>query len=216
MRSTLSTKELDIQLKRQTLLLLTREGVKLPRDPVLVNPTLQPNVETICILPKKFRELRALAISHWYLPDFLKFEINLEIRRMFPYSLDFENEGRELSLELQILTESQRDMVAYLRFQERFSARELFGTILHDDLLRALGNLKLYVRNPETARRKVRRKGYQDHGSRRPDDRWTESSDWSFTEYQNLKEERFDLLVTQFSLLKETLETWDPDLTPST
>lgn len=216
MRSNLSTKELDIQLRRQVLSLLSREEVKLPRDPVLANPTLLPNSETICILPKRFRELRALAICHWYLPDFLKFEINLEIRSRSPYSLDFEFGGFEQSLELLILTESQEVMVSYLRYQERFSARELFGTILHDDLLRALAHLDLYVRNVGKSRRKVRRKGYQDHGSRRPDDRWEEKSDWSFTEYQNLKEERYDSIVLHFSLLKEILETWDPSLTPST
>jgi hypothetical protein len=211
MKLNLSTKELDIQLKRQVNLLLSHKKIDLPRIHVLDTPTLEPNSELICHLPSRFRELRALAIIHWYLPIELKFEIQLNLRNLFPYSLDFENDGLQQSLQLEILTENKDIMLKYLKYQEEFQARELFGTILREDSFRALKNLEIYWKTPSQPRRKIRRKGYQDHGSRRPDHLWTEKFDYSFTEYQLLKEEKFEFLVSQISLLKKNLETWDPE-----
>lgn len=211
MKLHLSTKEFDIQLNRNINFLLSKKKVDLPEIQVLDISTLEPNSELVSILPRRFRELRALAILLWYLPEDLRFEIQLKLKQLFPYSLDFENNGFQQSLELQILSESKEIMLKYLVFQENFTSRELFGTILREDSLSALKNLRIYWKDPLPAKKKIRRKGYQDQGSRRPDDLWTEKFDYSFTEKQNLKEERYEFLVSQFSILKKKLETWDPE-----
>jgi hypothetical protein len=190
---------------------LSHEKIDLPEIQVLDISTLEPNSEIISILPRRFRELRALAIISWYLPEDLRFEILLKLRQLFPYSLDFENNGFQQSLELQILSETKEIMLKYLVFQENFSSRELFGTILREDSLSALRNLRIDWKNPSYPKKKIRRKGYQDQGSRRPDYLWTEKFDYSFTELQNSKEDRYEFLVSQFSILKKRLETWDPE-----
>lgn len=212
MKLNLSTKEFDIQLKRQVDLLLTKQEIDLTECQVLATPTLESNSELICILPNRFRELRALAILQWYLPEPLRFEIQLNLLGIFPYSLDFENKGFQQTLEIQILSESKEFMLKYLMIQNDFQPRELFGTILREDSVEALRNLKIFWMNPSQCRRKIRRKGYQDHGSRRPDHLWSEKFDKSFTEQQNLKEEKLSFLDSQLFLLKKILETWDPEL----
>jgi len=42
----------------------------------------------------------------------------------------------------------------------------------------------------ELSKKALRKRGYNDHGSKRPDDKWLPKFDWSFTEAQNEKERK--------------------------
>lgn len=137
------------------------------------------------ILPRDRRSLRALGIACWYLPDWLKWEIILQISEK-PYSLDFPNRGLEISLELRCLVESKFKMLSYL--STLINPRRLFGTILQEDLSKALKNIRILRSQNGPVLKPIRRKGYKDKGTWRPPHRWKERYDFSLTEKQNLKE----------------------------
>lgn len=202
--STISLKDLDIQLRRNVLHLLSRCN-RFHQNPCLDNSHPGSNSELLIVLPRKFRELRALSIIQWYFPEDLRILIQTEILESKFYNLDFENKGLEQSLEILCLSTSKEVMLRYLIFQQDFSIRELFGTILRDDSINAHKHLRIYWKEQSKARRKIRRKGYRDHGSRKPDHKWTEKFDYSFTENQNTKEEKEDSILEHYTLLLEKL-----------
>jgi hypothetical protein len=139
------------------------------------------------ILPRRFRELRAISIASWYLPDWLKFEILLSLQERGIFSLDFQTKGLERSLELGLLQESQETMLLFLE-KGWITKRVLFGTTLQEDLESAFLNLRIVPLRDKIPKRKVRRKGYQDKGTWRPPDRWIERFDLSFNQYWTLRE----------------------------
>lgn len=147
------------------------------------------------LLPKRFRELRALAIASWFLPEWLSWEIRIQLYD-FIYSLDFQTGGLEQSSALRLLVRDQRIMISYLK--NFINLRELFGQILKGDLDSALRTLSLKEEGGPV-RRKIRRKGYRDKGTWRPPHLWRESSDFSFNlEQSNLEKKRLLIdLVTQ-------------------
>jgi len=152
-------------------------------------------------LPRKFREQRALAISCWYFPDWLKWEILLEINQNHNFlHLNF-NWVQEI--ELRCLVEKEEIMLRYL--QEVINPRELFGTILQEDLLNALKLLNFSKEEKGPVVRRVRRKGYRDKGSWRPSHLWLPSSDFTFTEQQNKRELIQTFLISIFQLFLSKL-----------
>lgn len=150
------------------------------------------------VLPKTFRERRALAIALWYLPEEIKYYILLELESLHP-NLDFDSKGLVNSVQLNILIYSKEKMEAYLS-QEIISARELFGTILQEDLRNALSNLRIVIESSRIPTRTIRRKGYRDKGTWRPPHRWIPKFDFSLTDLQNQKELK-ELYVKLFTLL---------------
>lgn len=139
------------------------------------------------ILPKKFRELRALLIASWYLPDWLKFEILLSFQERGIFSLDVSTKGLSRSLELGLLQDSKESMLLFLE-KGWITKRVLFGTILQEDLSNAFSSLRIQLQKDKIPKRKVRRKGYQDKGTWRPPDRWIERFDSTFNEYWTKRE----------------------------
>lgn len=127
-------------------------------------------------LPSKFRERRALVIASWFLPDWLKFEIQLQFLTEGIYSLDWNNKGLEQSLELALYANSLEDMLLSLQKEVWITKRVLFGTVLKEDLKNALSSLRIILPKTAPPKRKVRRKGYQDKGTWRPPHRWLPSS----------------------------------------
>lgn len=213
MKSNHSLKVLDDQMKRNVEIVLSKNDLtsQNPR-PYKLHPGSIAKGNFYIRVPRNFRFQRSLAICLWYCPDWLKFELILHFQlTQRYYSLDFENKGLEHSLELLLLSSTKDNMLKYCQMEEFFSKRELFGSILRDDLDRALKELKIEeirYRNPKPT---VRRKGYKDKGSRRPDHTRIEQFDFTFTEYQNTKEEKIKLLESTFHYLKKILEAWDPE-----
>ena len=145
---------------------------------------ITPNAETFFSV-RKFRkkeELRALAVLSWYLSDgygdLLRLDLNEKIKQIsLPVS---EKET------LFLLMNSKKDCLIFLR--KSYSDRGFYGNFL-PLTERIANNLYFLSQEPHRAKRKVRRRGYRDHGSCRPESRWLPSSDFSFTEEMNLKEQ---------------------------
>lgn len=87
--------------------------------------------------------------------------------------------------------------------------RILFGTILREENVnRVLDRCKLKILKPSKVQRIVRHRGYRDHGTLRPSDRWVETHDYSLTELQLKEEEKFNTYLDQVDLLVRTAGTW--------
>jgi hypothetical protein len=138
----------------------------------------------------------SLAILSWFIPDEVGFLLRLDLEAVKLSSL----KKNEI---LRILLSSEENVLAYL---STYSGRILFGTWM-PRVEKSLRNLKLRVITQKAAIKAIRRRGYKDHGSCRPQDRWLEDHDFSWTEMQNLKEhlqeilEEVTLSVQRFGLL---------------
>lgn len=168
---------------------------------------LNEDSEVRIILPRKFRELRALAISCWYFPEELKYEILLELGKETS-SNSKRNFRLSQEIEIAVLSNSLEHCLSYL-CSGIISTRVLFGTILQEDLLNALKNLRIIRVRKNEPRRIVRRKGYRDKGFRRPPHRWLPSEDFSLIEHQNRKEklQTLETLLTHI-FLRKLEEEW--------
>jgi hypothetical protein len=129
---------------------------------------------------RKFEDLRCLAVLVYYLEE----EYGVLLR------LDLESAISHLAypqaVELASMLSSKEEMLDNLIFGK--SDRDFFGNFL-PRVKSVAGNLQFLTRYPNRAVEKVRRRGYRDHGSCRPESRWLPSFDWSFTEVQNRLEE---------------------------
>jgi hypothetical protein len=96
-------------------------------------------------------------------------------------------------------------MEKFLFETQRYTSNEIFGNFLGNDAQDLFLVLKVGIRkfNP---RRTIRRRGYQDHGSRKPDEKWLPQSDFSFTEYQNEKEKKQYLFTLTVQKVVKYLE----------
>lgn len=151
---------------------------------VLDSPTLLLDSERYRIIyPKDFRLLRALTILQWTFPESLHWRIWLDLD-----SMNFSWLNKKQKLEIQVLLCSQEFCSKYLFLTTRYSGNEIFGNFLKNDMLDLLKVLKVRRKVIRPPKRKVRRRGYQDHGSRRPDHKWLPRFDYSFSENQNEKE----------------------------
>lgn len=133
-------------------------------------------------LPRKFREQRALSILIWFLPDdFLKWELLLALKDR--HNLEKIEFNWVQEIELRCLLDSKEHCLSYL--EKTINPREIFGTILKEDLENALRILKFSQESEKTPKRIIRRKGYRDKGSVRPSHRWLPNSDFSLDSQQN-------------------------------
>lgn len=195
---TLSPGQFNIQLERAVRSVLDRSEVR--QMARLGNPQTPMNLHSKLTWPRGYREIRALLIASWYLPEWLKWEVVLHYNVDFIYSLDFENGGLEHSLEILLLTSSKEVMVKYLLECSPLSARDLFGNVLGSDLVRALRSISI-SQSPKKVKRKVRRRGYQDKGTWKPPDRWTDRYDQTLDRNQLYREKKkliLELLYTTY------------------
>jgi hypothetical protein len=173
-----------------------------PTRQVFDTPTLLlEDSKVLIVYPRNFRLLRALAVSQWYFPEELHWRILLDLEEM-----SFNWLNRKQKLELHILISSRRNCEVYLYETKRYSGSEIFGNILGNDLRDLKKNLKIQRRKPKKPRRPVRRRGYKDHGARRPDDRWLPSNDVSLTEEQVRLEQETDHYTFVIARLLRYLE----------
>lgn len=106
------------------------------------------------------------------------------------------------SIVLHSFRESKKITLLLLEKEIFFSKRVLFGTILTEDLEKALSHLRIKKESTKKPRTLVRRKGYNDKGCwSRPDRRRTIGSDLLLIKEQEIIE-RKRLLIT---LLSKTL-----------
>jgi hypothetical protein len=151
---------------------------------------------------RDFRSLRALSIILWYLPEELKWEILLVLESMPLNFLNFKQ-----ILEIKIYLAGKIEMQKFLYLTERYSARELFGNILGNELEVCLKNLKIFLRTKPRAKRKIRHRGYRDKGSLRLPHCWLPSSDFLLTEEMNSIERKRYLTTKYLNYLLKYLRS---------
>lgn len=197
----LSSKEFNIQLEK-TVNRGFRLGDWFSRVHVSDTPTCPEELEDWTIVyPKDFRLLRTLVIVQWYLPEIWHWRIFLDLKEN-----SFSQLNRKQRIEIQLLLESKEIMEIFLYETERYSGSEIFGNFLGNDLKDLQKSLKLRKNRSFKPKRIQRHRGYRDHGSRKPDHKWLPREDFSFTEYQNLKERKLKLLHRTVTKLTEILQ----------
>lgn len=172
----------NIQFEKELRRNLNDFSTKFFANNVLDSPTLLEDFDLN--YPRSFRMLRCLCIFQWYFPEYLHWRIFLDLREM---KFAFLNEKQRI--EIQLLLNSKETMLTFLYETEKYSSNEIFGNILRNDCKELFQSLKLKSRNKKV-RKTQRRRGYQDHGSRKPAEKWSESYDISFTERMNEIEAR--------------------------
>lgn len=152
------------------------------RNQILNNPNfLDSFLNNLRIKSKKSEDLLSLLLLSWYIPE----EIGILLRLEIMEKEKFFNEKDKIFFK--IFLTSKKDSLDLLFLTQRWHSRDLFGNFLVRGL-KELENLQFKRRNSKILQKKIRKRGYQDHGSRRPDFKWLPSSDYSFTEKQNQKE----------------------------
>jgi len=180
-----SFKQFYIQLEKTCLKCLeSKNFVKFFASAVLDTPTLLTLMPIAKVrYPRTYREIRALCILHWWMPEEVFWQLHLDLLEK-----SFEHFNRKQQLEISLLLESKEICSTYLYESQRFTGGQLFGNYLGNDVLELEKSLKWTWAHQRSAKSKVRRRGYQDKGSRRPETKWRPTSDWSLTETQNVKE----------------------------
>jgi len=132
---------------------------------------------------RKSEELLALTFLSWYLPEtigiLLRFDLE-NYRKLF--------NDKDLIL-FRIFSYSLEVSLVFLFNSKRWHSRDFYGNFLVKGL-EALEFLKPRFKKRTSIKKALRKRGYNDHGSRRPDSRWLPSYDWSFTNAQNEKERK--------------------------
>lgn len=196
----LSSKQFNIQLEKT----VNRDfhlGDWFSRNHVSDTPTCPEKLEDwIIVYPKDFRLLRSLAILQWYLPEIWHWRIFLDLKEK-----TFSQLNQKQRIEILLLLESKEIMEIYLYETKRYTGSEIFGNILGNDLKDLFKILRLRRNLKSKPKRIERHRGYRDHGSRRPDHQWLPQEDYSFTEYQNLKERNLKLQTRTVTVLSDFL-----------
>jgi hypothetical protein len=145
---------------------------------------------------KKYLDLLCLILLVWYSDLFQYFE------QYLLYEISSYLERNLLFPELAAMTKTREVTLLVLKtFSKRQNSREIFGTILNPDRVeRVVKRTRLRLLHPSKPKRTIRHRGYRDHGTLRPSDRWIENNDWSFREEQLLieqkRDEYFDLVTS--------------------
>lgn len=131
---------------------------------------------------RTWNEYLRLILIHWYLPKDLYCLIHIELEEKI------HKFGPDKAIVALTILKSEPNCVIYISESSSIfrTSREAFGQILSQIDLTKYRLQRLIPRKP---RRKPRRKGYNDHSSRRPDHKWRESQDYTLTELQNKIEE---------------------------
>lgn len=185
------TKEqFNIQLSETVQRVIQRYDQFLTR-PVFVSPTLRddstPLVEQTIRYPRNFRLLRTLSIIQWWFPEELHWRVLIDLQDK---TFSWLNDGQKVVLSL--LLKSKESCLFYLYWSNQFSGNELYGNILGNDLKDLFKEFKITkIKKLSPPRKAIRRRGYKDKGSRRPDHRWIPQYDFSLNEIQlRLEKER--------------------------
>jgi hypothetical protein len=170
----------DRHLKNELQSLVVELNARIERT--LLGP-ITPNEETYFNV-KKFRrpkERQFLAIASYYLDSGYGELLREDLRDS--------NFGTLLEQEtLRVLCSSKESMLEYL---SNFHEREFFGNLL-PSVRKTFTRLNFLTLKPNHCRRKIRHRGYRDHGSCRPQSRWLPNSDWSFDLLMNEIEQEKD------------------------
>lgn len=122
---------------------------------------------------RKERECLLLGVLSWYLSRESQILIQSELLQL--------KLTRKNLLRLRVILASKKSMLSWIA---TFSMRIVCGSIVKD-INELLSKTFFFVKFPRTARRLVRRRGYRDKGSCRPESSWLPDSDFYLTELMN-------------------------------
>lgn len=125
--------------------------------------------------PRKYKETFGLIVYHYYLPETLRWRVFLDLEEQ-----SFSHFTDKQKTIIRILLSGKENMLKYLYRTETISSNELFGIVGTSIQL----FVKFIPRSTLIVQPK-RKRGYDDKGSRRPDERWLPSHDWTFDKVQN-------------------------------
>jgi hypothetical protein len=174
--------------------------LKLPellRTAVIDSPTFTEDYKIL--IPRNFRDLRALVAVHWYFPGSLFWYYHLELKDCKLNHLNFKQK-----VEINLMLESREIMLYYLYRTKRLTSFEIFGNIL-GTAIRNTRYLKVFKRSKKIIN-PIRKRGYDDKGSLRLPETWLPDYDFSLTEQQNRKELRSYLTTRKIDSIKKYLE----------
>lgn len=150
------------------------------RNQIVNDPNFLKELSSFRFSSLKSENLLALAFLSWELPEELGVLIRLDLE---PY-MKIMNKKDKIFFKIFLLDYSLS--LVLISRSKRWHSRDFYGNFLKKGL-ESLALLRVRKRNSKVKRPK-RKRGYHDHGSRRPDSKWLPSFDWSFTLEQNQKE----------------------------
>lgn len=174
----LDTSEFLLQVERNLTRFAT-EGDSLLRKQVVMDPNFQTlDVDRIYYPSRKLDDLLSLSLASWFLPEEFRFYVQLDLQRIAKF----------FSLEDQVLFElllaSKPEAMLFILETNLWHSRDFFGNFL-PKAEKMINGIKFFRRKTRKPTKPKRKRGYDDHGSRRPDHLWLESHDYTFTEEQN-------------------------------
>lgn len=152
------------------------------RPPVVITPTVPDDFKII--YPKKFHQVEQLVLIHWFLPDSLKYRIHLDLRDQ-----SFSNFNRKQQIQLRVMLESKEVCLAWFLETEELNSNEFWGILG----LACRITLDGYSED-KIIKRPQRKRGYDDKGGMKSEDKWLPKHDFSFTQTQNEIEKKRYLL----------------------
>jgi len=171
--------------------------IKIPERAVIDSPTLPQDFNGFKFITNRLIELRGLALISYYVP----YDLGLEIRTALEEKAKYL--GWKDKLRLNSLLFNHPSCLAFLYETDEFTSSEIFGNLIERGLF-ALRFLQV-KRKKRRPRRTLRRRGYNDHGSLRSQDKWLPTNDWSLTVLQNELERKLSITARSHHKLEQIL-----------
>jgi len=188
-----------IQFSEQIEIFIKRKmnSIKILTEAVVNNPTLLDQNFILRFQTNKLFDLRGLALVSYFVPEILGWKIRFEIEER----LKFLNTKDKLRL-IPFLYSKEISLI-FLFLSDEFSSHEIFGNLIERGLF-SLRAIKIFRKNPRVKRR-IRRRGYDDKGSRRSNDKALPDYDFTLTEAQNKIERKKDIYIRSKNSLENFL-----------
>jgi hypothetical protein len=187
-KSQFSSEKLSLFESELTQLVALTKPILDSRMPGLISPNFEGTFRTCT---KKDEDLILLAVVHWFLDDTWRVLVHMWLEQC-----NLQPENRVL---MNLVLKNKA--LALIWITENYHERRFFGNVLKL-LKQELESLTPILTKRKVPKRNQRRRGYQDHGTLRPLDRWREKHDWMFTEEQNRIEEERQVLLDTTNLLE--------------
>jgi len=187
-----------IQFSEQIEIFIGRKiPIKIPEEAVIDSPTLPVDFDGIKFYSNKLIELRGLALISYYLP----IDLGQEIR--FALEEKSKHLGKKDQLRLKAMLFNLPSCLYFLYETKEFSGSEIFGNLIERGLF-SLKNLQIKRKNRKP-KKTQRRRGYNDHGSLRSQDKWLPTFDYTLTDLQNELERKLDSTIKLHHKLERIL-----------
>jgi hypothetical protein len=187
-------------LKRESIYLVDKELESLNESVIRrfqrslvsrLQDSITPNaVFSVVGVPKKLKQRRLLAISSWYLGDFGPL-VRLELER-----------DRDLLVKLACTSKTAAIEILISNYSER----DFFGNVI-PTIKSVNRRLNYILRSPKRPKETIRRRGYRDHGSQKPESKKHRNEpDYELIQLQLLIDERRKLLSDTVEFLRGFVE----------